>query len=132
MSASGSGGVHPPPGQTPPPGQIPSSWTTSGQTPTFPGQTHPPRWPLQRTVRILLECVLVDISKCYKTEVILIYFQNAVILPVDFFIFNLLFLDTTTFVLFIVRELSDFESQKVSLGLTATSYPERPYTSKLK
>ena len=68
------GGVQPslvgrhPPGQTPPwadtPGQTPlGRHPLAGTHP--PGQTPPttpphPRWPLQRTVCILLECILVD------------------------------------------------------------------------
>ena len=54
--------------QTPLSGQTPplwadTPWTPSGQTPhPPPGQTPPsPRRPLQRTVRILLECILVKI-----------------------------------------------------------------------
>ena len=61
--------VHPPGPGTPPPGpgtppdQVPpqTRYTPQArqrQTPCL-GRPSPPRWPLQRTVRILLECILV-------------------------------------------------------------------------
>ena len=56
-------GRHPPgrhpPGKHPPPSQI---HTPSGQTP--PSLVSPPGRPLQRTVRILLECILVQRWRC--------------------------------------------------------------------
>ena len=60
------GGVHPPLGRhpqavTPPPGQTPSPRHTPPWVDT-PRQPPPPRRPLQRTVRILLECILVTFS----------------------------------------------------------------------
>ena len=62
-------GRYPPPGQTPPPGKTPPGQTqpwadTHPPGQTLPRQTPPPPTPsrrlLQRTVRILLECILVD------------------------------------------------------------------------
>ena len=58
-----------PPRQTPPLGRRPLGRHPSGQTPPLgrhplgAGQTSPlPRQPLQRTVRILLECILVPLN----------------------------------------------------------------------
>ena len=72
-----------PPGQTPPQSDNPPSQTLPLWSDTPPGQTHtcadtppgrhtPPRRPLQRMVRILLECILIAIVTepwCKKTEV---------------------------------------------------------------
>ena len=50
-------GRHPPPGQTPP-------WSPWADTP------FPSRWLLQRTVRILLECILVSNNLMHSTKLI--------------------------------------------------------------
>ena len=55
-------GLHPP-GQTPPVGRYPpgqAHMPPPGQTPPRPHTPTPGRRPLQRTVRILLECILVS------------------------------------------------------------------------
>ena len=71
VSAPLHAGIHPhgqtPPGKTPPDkssqADIPPGQTPAWKTPSW-AVTHlppPPRWPLQWTVRILLECILFEI-----------------------------------------------------------------------
>ena len=60
--------TYPSPGQTSPsPGQTSPPWADTLLADTSPRADIPPRWPLQRTVRILLECILV-------TNIIEVYF----------------------------------------------------------